>query len=198
MAMGIVNNDEFEHELERAIPIPNHSSNITKINETNEIKEGEVVELERPGRNKGDNNVPDALRKMIGESSALDGRTDALALAGAFGISASSVSAYANGSKSTKSYDEQPNKPFIDDGKKRIQSRARKILFQSLRHITPEKLADEKPVVLATIARQMSGIVKEMEPENEAEKNKPLAQFVIMCPPSKSEQDYDVITAREG
>ena len=187
MGMGIVDDKEFEHELNRTLP---SDVDIKKV-------DGKVIELEHPGRKDGDKNVPDALRKIIGEHQHQATRTDALELASKFGISPSSVSAYANGSTSTSTYDKQPNKSFIDDGKSRIQKRARKILFQSLHHITPEKLADEKPIALAMIAKQMSGIVKEMEPESDAV-NRPLAQFVIMCPSVKSENDYEIMTAREG
>lgn len=186
--MGIVSDSDFQKELDKSIPIVKDDV----------ITPGKVTIMDKPGRNEGDNNVPDSLRKIIGETSELDGRQEALALADTFGISGSSVSAYANGSTSTASYDKQPNKPFIDEGRTRIQTSARKILFRSLKFITDDKLEKESPSALASIARQMSGIVKEMEPENEAEKNKPLAQFIIMCPPSKSENDYESIPSRDG
>lgn len=185
MAMGIVSDADFNKELERAIPI------------AQDVIEGEVVELPSPGRKEGDNNVPDSLRKIIGETSELDGRQEALALAHNFGVSESSVSAYANGSKSTASYDSQPNKPHIDHARTRIQTRARKILFRSLKHITEDKLSAQPPLALAGIAKQMSGIIKELEPEKEQD-NKPLAQFVIMCPPSKDESSYEHIPSRDG
>lgn len=189
MAMGIVSDKDFERELERAIPIVNDVAT--------EILEGEIVDIEKPGRRPGDNNVPDSLRKIIGETGELDGRQDALALASTFGISASSASAYRNGSTSTKTYDEQPNKPHIEHARTRIQSRARKILFRSLRHITEDKLEAQPPLALANIARQMSGIVKELEPEKEND-NKPLAQFIIMAPPVKDESAYEHIPSRDG
>ena len=189
MAMGIVSDKDFEKELNRAILIVNDVAT--------EILEGEVVDIKKPGRRPGDNNVPDSLRKIIGETGELDGRQDALAIASTFGISASSVSAYTNGSTSTKTYDEQPNKSFIDNSRQRVQSRARKILFNSLKHITNDKLADQPPLALAGIAKQMSGIIKEMEPEKEND-NKPLAQFIIMAPPVKDESAYEHIPSRDG
>lgn len=189
MAMGIVSDADFEKELDKAIPIVN---DVAK-----DIIEGEVVDMPMPGRSNGDNNVPDSLRKIIGETNELDGRREALALAETFGVSSSSVSAYANGSKSTASYGEQPNKSFINESRTRVQTRARKILFRSLKHITEDKLQNEAPLALAGIAKQMSGIIKDMEPEKESD-NKPLAQFVIMCPPSKDESSYEHIPSRDG
>lgn len=183
MGMGIVSDADFEKEVGRAIPI---------------VHEGVVIEQERPGRNEGDNNVPDSLRKIIGETAVLDGRDEALELADGFGISPSSVSAYSKGAKSTATIDETPNKEFIEQSRTRVQNRARKILMQALGHITNDKLESEKPMVLAGIARQMSGIVKEQEPENPNDGKQPLAQFVIMCPPTRSEADYKIIKSKDG
>jgi hypothetical protein len=155
--------------------------------------------MERPGRNEGDKNVPDALRKIIGETSVIDGRKDALALAADFGISPSSVSAYNQGATSTASYDKQPNKSFLDEGRVRIQKRARKTLFNALKHITEDKLEGAKAVDLASIARNMGGIIKDMEPEPDTPANGGNnAQFIIFTPPTRDERDYEVITAREG
>src|SRR5215510_1658905 len=115
MAMGIVSNKDFDSELSSLqTPKP-----VEKI-----VKQVEVIDV--PAKGRGNNlEVPDALRKVIGETSAIHGRAEAVELASNFGISPSSVSAYANGSTSTSSYADQPNKDHITDAKQRISKKAR-------------------------------------------------------------------------
>lgn len=181
MPLGIVSDKDFEAELDNSKP----------------KSTADIIPMPTPGRKEGDNNVPDSLRKIIGETSQIDGRKEALALASHFGISPSSVSAYANGSTSTDSMDKRPNLPHINNAKAQIAKQARNTLRNALRNITSEKLVDAKAVDLATIARSMSGIVKEMEPEDEGEKKKDGPAFVIYAPSFKQENHYDTIVSRE-
>lgn len=182
MPLGIVSDADFEAELERSEP----------------KSKADIIPMPTPGRNQGDNNVPDSLRKIIGETAQIDGRQEALALASTFGISPSSVSAYSNGSKSTASMDKRPNLPHINGAKEVIARQARNKLRDALKHITTEKLQDTKAVELASIARQMSGIVKEMEPEeDDPNKKKDGPAFVIYSPTFKQENHYEVIAGRD-
>lgn len=185
MPMGIVSDEDFEKELQRS-PAP-------------EVKIPEVLPMQRPGRHEGDNNVPDSLRKIIGETSEIDGRKEALQLAEQFGISPSSVSAYANGSTSTDSMHKQPNLNHINGAKERITRKAMNRLVRSLNAITDDKLEVTKPVELASIARAMSGIVKEMEPEQPKDPNegKEGPTFVFYSPQVRDERHYEIIVARE-
>jgi predicted transcriptional regulator len=192
MGMGIVSDEDFDAEvLNSAVA----DSPIPSINPTGVV----INPLDRPGRSDGDMNVPDSLRKIIGETSELDGRPSAIALAKEFGISPSSVSAYANGSRSTKSYDKQPNLSHINNAKERISKKARIRLMKALNHITDDKLEGSKAVDLASIARSMSGIVKEMEPEipKDPLDGKSGPTFIFYSPQVKEEKHYDVITVRE-
>ncbi len=188
MPLGIVSDKDFEKEL----------GNSSKVPDTIPTT-GRVDILPTPGRNSGDNNVPDSLRKIIGETSEIEGRQEALELANHFGISPSSVSAYANGSTSTASMDKQPNLDHINGQKNRIVKRATIKLHKALSHITDEKLEGAKAVDLASIAKSMSGIVKEMEPEKPKDstdgKNAPA--FIVYSPTFKQENYYEVVTARE-
>jgi|SRR5215467_10775095 len=188
MGMGIVSDADFEKEMTRIVPEALPVS----------VPIPEVLPMEHPGRTEGDVNVPNNLRKIIGETSELEGREAALELASRFGVSNSSVSAYANGSTSTASMHKQPNLGAINAAKIRVATKARKKLLLSLHHITEEKLQDAKPEVLASVARNMSAIIKEMEPEQEKEKNDDKApQFVVFAPTIKQENNYEVIKARE-
>src|SRR5207249_11223360 len=94
---------------------------------------GKIVEINKPGRRLGDNNVPDSLRKIIGAESIESGRKAGLNLASHFGISPSSVSAYSHGSTGTTSYD-KPNEGLLNhmnNARERIIKRARGKLLLS-------------------------------------------------------------------
>jgi hypothetical protein len=182
MPLGIVSDEDFLKELENSEP----------------KSKADIVPMPTPGRNQGDNNVPDSLRKIIGETAAIDGRQEAIALASSFGISPSSVSAYSNGSTSTDSMNKRPNLPHINKAKERIASSARNKLRDALRHMTSEKLQDTKAVDLSSIARNMAGIVKDMEPEEEqGNKGNNGPAFVIYSPQFKQENHYEIIQGRD-
>lgn len=193
MPMGVVSQKDFEKEVDNSavaeseIVLPNLPP--TRI--------PEVVEMERPGRKEGDNNVPNGLRKLIGVTSVEDGRQAALQLAEQFGVSPSSVSAYAEGATSTSTIDEKPNGKIINDTKQRIARKASKVLNRALLNITDEKLAATKAVELAQIAKSMSGVVKDMEPEDEGAGNKQEPIFQVFAPQIHQENHYDTIVVRE-
>lgn len=191
MPIGIVSDDIFESELK---------------NTTGEIKrrvpviEGTIVNPERPGRREGDRNVPDSLRKIIGETSVLEGRQEAVDLAEMFGISESSVSAYAKGATSTTTYN-QPSKSIlshINKSRTRSVKKAQKVLQEALEAITPEKLADVKVRDLAGIAKDMSAVIKNLEPEPIKDESEKMPQFVVFAPQFiKHEQLGDIIRVNE-
>jgi hypothetical protein len=185
MSMGIVSDTDFEKELEKSNP-KGQKPTIP-----------EVIPMPRPGRTEGDNNVPDSLRKIIGETSAIEGRSEALELAQHFGLSSASVSAYANGSTSTASMSKRPNLNHINEAKERIGKKARGKLLKALHAITDDKLEIAKAVELAQIAKSMSGVVKDMEIGPESEKGKDKPQFIVYSPQIRDERHYEVTVVRE-
>jgi len=197
MPLGIVSDADFEKELGNSnSPIPSMRPPAPRIVLPTPVEPNRAES--NHGRNRGDNNVPDSLRKMIGETNAIDGRSEAIDLAERFGISKSSVSAYGNGSTSTNSMNDQPNLGHINDARLRVSNKARKTLMAALGEITEDKLKDSKAVELASIARGMSAIVKEMEPElpkDNGEKDKP--QFIVYSPTVHNEIHYESIHVRE-
>lgn len=190
--MGIVSDDDFKSELVNSSNKPETKPSVIVP---------EVVESPTKGRGKGNIEVPESLRKIIGETNQLDGRQSALELARSFGISPSSVSAYAHGATSTASYKEPEPEitNHIQNGKNRIARKARAKLFSALKHITDDKLEDAKPIDLANIAKNMSGIIKDMEPPiapgvNDGSKG---PQFIFYAPQLQKEESYDVIVLKE-
>ena len=185
MGMGIVNTDEFDSQLDN-------------LNLSKQIREDASVITIESGRGKGNVEVPDSLRKVIGETSITDGRTEAIELGKQFGISASSVSAYSAGAHSTASYDETPNKPVINDAKERVARRARTKLMLALNSLTPDKIINSSGRNIAAIAKDMSAIVKNMEPDlpkSVTELNQP--QFIVYAPQTKSEDMFDVVYSKD-
>lgn len=201
MGMGIVSPADFEKELNNSLPKNNKQRDEAKpipINEQNPIS-GEVIDLPTPGRKEGDVNVPNSLRQVIGATAFEDGRNEAIELGRQFGISPSSVSAYSRGATSTSSYDKTPNESIITQSRVRVQKRAMSKLMGALRNITPDKLANTSAKELASIAKDMSAVVKTMEPESDksgADKAQ-LPQFVVFAPQFRDERSYEVVYAKE-
>lgn len=188
MPIGLVSDSDMEKEL--ASYTRNPSNTVPSI-----------VELERPGRDTGDVNVPESLRKIIGETSVIDGRQEALRLAEQFGISSSSVSAYAKGATSTTTY-QTPNKELkahINKSRDRAIKRASKVLNGAIGAITQEKLDYTDAKDLASIAKDMTVVIKNLEPPQAAAESTSAAspQFVIFAPTFRDERSFESIVVNE-
>lgn len=172
--MGIVSDEELQKELNK---------NVT------------------PGRKLGDVNVPEALRKVLAQDAIENGRESALALADSMGISASSVSAYTNGSTSTTTYNQRNSELNNANNavRTRIAGKARRVLLRSLREITPEKLKQAKLRDVSAVARDMAAVVHQMSPKenDEAEGRGPKVNINIFAPARKVEADYETIDVTE-
>lgn len=188
MPVGLVNDLDFNEELRKL------------KNEPHKKVESQILDIESPGRSSGDVNVPDALRQIIGEDAVINGRSSALNLASQFGVSPSSVSAYAKGATSTTTYD-SPSKSIIshiNKSRERAVKRAQKTLNGALSAITQEKLDYADPKDLASIAKDMTVVIKNLEPQQTAaenEVNQP--QFVIYAPQFRDERSFETITVKE-
>ncbi len=185
--MGLVKDEDFESAL---------TNSKSKEVIPSEPITGEVIDY---SKGRGHNpEVPNSLRQIIGETGAVDGRGEAVDLANRFGISPSSVSAYTNGSTSTASYDKKVNLPFINKAKERVSRRAIKKLNLALESMTEDKLFDTKARELAGIAKDMSAIVKNMEPEKEVvDPSKTGPTFVFYSPAFKQENTFEIVHAKE-
>jgi transcriptional regulator with XRE-family HTH domain len=189
MPIGLVSDDLLKDELDRC-------SGVSK----RKVLEGTIVDKPSRGRADGDSNVPESLRKIIGETAVIDGRQAALDLAKDFGISPASVSAYANGATSTASYD-SPNKELIahiNKSRARAIKKAQNTLNGALGAITQEKLDYTDAKDLASIAKDMTVVIKNLEPKSESDpaaSNQP--QFVIFAPQFRKEESFEIITVNE-
>jgi hypothetical protein len=184
MPLGIVTDNEFDQEFNEVVNTPKDNVIIPEV----------IIEnMNRPGRHEGDVNVPDEVRKFIAESAILG--TPAREVAALMNISEGSVKAYKNGTTSLATYNDK--KPelvnHITKVKDRISRRARKVLVNSLDSLTDINYDTIKPKDRAQIARTMSAIVKEMEPEDSAPINDNRVQIVMFAPAIKQERAYDAI-----
>lgn len=204
MPLGIISSDEFDLELNNCssdivIPHSNNSSNSPRASELIEvIPTSEVINISS-GRGSGNTQVPEAIRKVLGETSSINSRKEALELAGMFGISNSSVSAYKEGAHSTSTIN-TPNldtKSHIDASKLRVSTRARKKLNLALTHITDQKLAEAKVGEIASVAKAMAGVIKDMEPSTDDGKNKSNIPFVVFAPVIMSENRFETINVTD-
>ena len=184
--MGVVNDSDLGKELTNCACHNSPNADVVSM-------------LNEHGRNKGDNNVPSSLRKIIGETSEIEGRAEGVKLAKMFDISSSSVSAYANGSTSTKSYHSRESEilAHINRRKLNITNKASHKLIKALDAVTDEKLQNAKLVELASVMNAASAVVKSMEPETKNENNNSGVQFIVYAPQIMSEDRFQTIDLNE-
>lgn len=199
MPIGIVSDQDFDKELERCGGTPARVPELVpSIQE--EVKRGSL-ETPRRGRKEGDVNIPDSVRKIIGEESVINGRESALELAKELGISPSSVSAYAKGATSTSSYNnpESGLVRHLNKSRARAVKKAGKVLQTALNAITQDKLDYADATDLSGIAKDMSVIIKNLEPQAEPvdRETKTSPQFVIFAPQFREEKTFEVIQINE-
>jgi len=201
MAIGLVSDSEFAIELNKsnwsnATKTEPHARDIIPPPDSNQV---EVIPPKSRGRKESDVNVPDSLRKLIGEESVINGREDAVKMASHFGISPSSVSAYANGATSTKSYHESRKSilDHINKSKERIATKAKNRLVMALNQITEEKLAGAKLKDVSSIAKDMSGIVRDMSPDTGRDDSGNKPQFIFYSPQIRKEEHFETILIKE-
>jgi predicted transcriptional regulator len=187
MAMGIVSDNEFNKEFGQICPKD-------VVDPTSH--QAVIIDIEK-GRPLGGLEVPNSLRKVIGEESAINGRQNGVALANQFGISPSSVSAYANGSHSTASYDDKPNVNHINDAKLRVAKKARNRLVMALNSLTQEKIESAKVKDIAGVAKDMSVIIRNMEPEKVNPSGPGGPTFIFYSPQFRTEQVFDTVVVKE-
>lgn len=136
--------------------------------------------------------IPDAVRSLIGATTKVIGPK---AAAEEFGISAPTAHHIAAGHRGHfHNKPDEKAKSEIDNQLAPIRNGALAVLQMAITNITAEKLASEEPTKLATIARQMSGIVKDTLPTDDKDSDGKY-QFNIFAPQVKNESHYTVVEA---
>jgi len=193
MPMGIVSDTEFDSELDNLTPCPPKPlGKGIGIVPTAIIQDSEIK-----GRGEGNVEVPEGLRKLIGQESITNGRESALELADKFGVSPSSVSAYTQGAHSTASYDNRPDLTTINGAKERIAKRARHKLHLAFNSLTKEKIEAAKAKDIAGVAKDMSAIIRNMEPDTPKLNGSNGPTFIFYSPQMRSEKVFDVVRVKE-
>jgi len=201
MGMGLVDDSEFESQLSNVTQSRSIPKSIPST--PNEVIEGEAVieDIPSKGRKEGDNNVPESLRNLIGITAQTEGRKEAIALAKMFGVSPSSTSAYSNSATSTKTYNQPDNKisDVILRRKSQLTKKALNKLGTSLDKITDDKLDALDAKELASITKDMSAVIKNLEPPstNGKEDGRPNVAFVLYRPEIRHEDSYDSLPVSE-
>lgn len=186
MGMGIVSDSEFDSELGKLGGGENKGNSVA------------IVKDIEKGRGNGNKNVPEGLRKIIGEESAIEGRASALELAEQFGISPSSVSAYNQGARSTATYDDRPDLTHINEAKERISKKARNRLTLALNSLTKEKIESAKARDISGVAKDMSAVIRNMEPETQKSNGGNSGPtFIFYSPHIRKEEVFEVVQVKE-
>jgi len=185
--LGILSDEDFNREL-------NKDAEVLPI-------QGEVRDKTTNSRGKDNNAIPNSLRRVIGEEATINGSDAGKELARQFGINDGHVGALKKGSTSLSTYNKQPNLNYLNSRRLRISKKATKVLSLALEEITSEnRLSACSAVELAGVAKSMSGIVKDMEPElpkngNGDSSNGPT--YVFYSPQVKQENHYEMVHVRE-
>jgi hypothetical protein len=222
MPLGIVDDSEFNLEVSRISPSISSTPNSTNTSNNNDgngagrdnsrrdnRENGEadrgneqtavVVDKLSPGRKENDRNVPKGLRKIIGEEGIVNGRRASVDLAKEFGISHDSADAYRKGATSLATYNQsdQALTSHLTHIKEGIARKATSRLDSALESITPEKLEDIKPRDAAGIAKDMSVIIRNMEPEVKEGMKNIGPNYIYYSPRSHKEEDYETVEVPE-
>lgn len=209
MPLGVVSDADFEKELGNSsvelirdslpspLSVPVQNPIIEDKGENIDTVTGEVVDLAPKGRGKGSTEVPNSLRNVIAQEVIENGRESALSLARSLGISDSSVSAYTASATSTATIDKKDPKlaDFVSRTKHRISKRASLKALKAIEQITDEKLEEAPAGVLAAIAKSLSGVVKDMEPEKTQLPQG--VQFIVFAPQIRNESSFETVQVNE-
>lgn len=190
MPLGIVSSDDFAQALRalesKSSPLESKSP------------DGSIEKLYKGGRDPGAIEIPDPIRKIIGEAAIEDGNQSAQKITEFLGINKNQVTAYKNGATSTATY-HNPDaslKNYMTRTRERISKRASRKLLSALDHMTEDKLKEASAPELAGVARAMSAVVKDMIPPSEST-GQLTPQLVIYAPKITDETKFPIIDVVE-
>jgi predicted transcriptional regulator len=194
MPLGIITDEQLNKELNRIISIDKKDIDRIEREVRAPVNQPKVVDIKRGRGNQLE--IPNEIRALVAEE-VING-APAKQVAKAFGISESSISAYKHDATSTTTYHE-PNDQLADSNKiirEAITDKARGRLMSALDSITDDNIRSAKVKDIASIAKDMSVIVKNMEPNVPVDNSKN-TQVIIYRPRMRDEDEFDVITVNE-
>lgn len=221
MPLGIVSDKDFESELSNSgvghIQTPNKEedseqrpSNLNHANPTDEIPDNpittsDVLQMKSVGRLPDVNNVPQSLRKILGETVVTEGLASAKQLVSSLvpnGISQPTLSTYATGNISRgehESKEAEDLRQYVNGRKTKISKKALNRLNLAVSLLDEQKLLGCNAETLTNVAKGMAQVVKHMEPsENKSEEKKDPVQFHFYAPQVRNENHYDVVVAKDN
>ena len=174
MPLGVLSDEQFEQEL--------------ALSKNENSLRAQVLDIKVGRGNKTE--TPASLRKLIAEESINGASTKELSQL--FNIGKDSITAFKNGATSCATYNKpDPDlKEYVDEKRENIAKTAREKLISALEAITPDKIANAKVQVASQIAKDMSAVIKNIEP-NQAVAG-PQVQFTFFAPKIRSENDFEV------
>ncbi len=194
MPLGIVSDKDFE--IEKQNSEVNHPSKITNV-EDKPIVTSDVIIMPSVGRDNGVPNVPQSLRKILGETVATEGLKSAMQLADGLGISQPTLSTYARGEVSPGVTNTDLT-AHINNRKTKISKRALNKLNMALNHIDEQKLLGCDAKELSSVAKDMAHVVNAMSPkDSESAKTEPV-QFHFYAPQVRNENHYETVVAKDN
>lgn len=211
MPLGIISDKEFESEL---LDMNDSIDNVEPLNEptaveseliidsNNIITSADIVQskgYQNSGRRKNDVEVPESLRKIIGETAIMEGNKSALKLASSLGISSSSTNSYKNGKTSpNNNHKDNDLIEYLNERKNKVAKKAMNKLNMALSNLDEPKMQGLEARELSGVAKDMAIIVKQMEPtvKSDAVVNPVSFQFVSIV--QNSENQYQRVVAKDN
>ncbi len=174
MPLGIISDEDFERDVmippvvtARVIPMPTHK-----------------------GRGTSDN-IPHTVRAFAASEAQLSTSKE---IGQTLGISVGHVNALKNGATSLATYNKPDPalKEVVDDTRARIANKAQNKLMMALSKLRSDKLEGADARTISGVAKDMATVYDKMQPKADPSNNTNV-QFIIMQPPMKSIEQYDVV-----
>ena len=218
MPLGIMSNKEFESErLNSDNSYINEHTKQDIIEQNNitprapeqapqnpdPIITSDILTIKSAGRHNDVNNIPQSLRKILGEEVAINGLASAKLLAESLGgISQPTLNTYARGEISPGQNSNESNEllAYVNQRKTKITKKALNKINLAMTLIDEDKLSECNALQLSQVAQSMSNVVRNMEPtrQNTDDKKDNNVQFHFYAPQIKNEQHYEVVTAKDN
>ena len=193
MPLGIVSDTDFDKERNNSDVLINDKN----AEKDSPIVTSDVLIMPNVGRDRDVPNVPQSLRKVLGETVATEGLKSAMHLASSMGISQPTASTYARGEVSPGTTDEDLLS-HINNRKTKISKKALNKLNLALNNLDETKLLGCDAKELSSVAKDMASVVNAMEPKSVGETTKDPVQFHFYAPQVRNENHYETVVAKDN